>query len=213
MDGKGGGPVAGAMREATRLALGDEWSLADAVAAVDAVGVAAALAGYEGGLVALAEAEPKLDGDGAACVRTWLKPIGMKIAPSMGADVAADWLTAVMMALSDFPARVVAQAARTAIRVPMAYLNEVDGHVRAEAERIMSRHRRAIARLKAMREEIQRAACPPVPQIAAPEDGATALSAAELRALTPELRRMGLAKGWVTQADLDAADAGVEVAA
>jgi hypothetical protein len=94
----------------------------------------------------------------------------------------------------------------------MAFLNEVDGHVRAEAERIMGGTGRRSA-AEAMREAIARAAAPERPQLPAPEDGATPLSPAELRALTPELRRMGLAQGWVTQAALDAADAEREAAA
>jgi hypothetical protein len=207
MAGSGESRADGAMREAAQIALAEHWTLAEAVAAVDADDVAKALAGYEAGLTALATTEPMLDGGGAAMVRKWLKPIGMKIAPAMGEDVAADWLTAVMMALSDFPAKVTAQASRLAIRVPMSFLNEVDGHVRAEAEKIMGRHRTAIARLKAMREEILRAATPPVPQIAPADDGATALSEAELRALKPDFRRIGLDHGWITQAELDAADA------
>lgn len=213
MAGNAAGPAGGAMREAAQIALAPDWTLETALASLDGQDVGAALASYESGLVALAEAEPKLDGAGAAMVRKWLKPIGMKIAPAMGEDVAGDWLTAVMMALSDFPAKVTAQAARAAIRVPMQFLNEVDGHVRAEAERIMARHRTAVLRLRMMRDAIVRAAAPARPQLAAPEEGATPLSAAELRALKPDFRRIGLDQGWITQAELDAADAGHEAAA
>lgn len=203
----------GAMREAAQIALAEDWTLAGAVAVVAGDDVDQALAGYEAGLAPLAETEPRFDGDGAAAVRQWLKPIGMKIAPAMGKEVAGDWLSAVMMALSDFPAKVIVQATRSAIRVPMQYLNEVDGQVRAEAEKIMARHRTALLRLRQMQEAIRRAAEPERPALAPPEDGATPLSPAELRALTPDLRRIGLAQGWITQEQLEAADAEIGEAA
>jgi hypothetical protein len=203
----------GSMREAAQVALAADWRLEEAAALVGAADVAMAIGQFEAGLVPLGQAEPKLDGEGASLVRQWLRPIGMKIAPAMDEKVAGKWLSAVVMALRDFPAKVTAQAARAAIMIPMAYLNEVDGHVRAEAEKIMGRHRTALRRLRAMQEAIARAAAPERPQIAAPEDGATPLSPAELRVMPPELRRIGLAQGWVTQAALDAADAEREVAA
>jgi hypothetical protein len=186
--------------------LADGWSLAESVSLVTAAAVEAALERGEAAMLPLDRVEPKLDGAGAADVRMWLKPIGMKIAPSMGEEVCRTWLSAVVMALSDFPASAVAAAARSAIRIPMQYLNEVDGHVRIEAEKEMQRRRTALRRLRLMLDEIMRASAPEQPLLQAPEDGATPLSPAELRALPAHLRRLGLNAGWVTQEELDAAD-------
>lgn len=164
------------MRELARLALSDDWTMAKGIEVLGAEDPDVAISAYEDGLVPLMEAE-SLErgrngefGPGMTALRTWLRPIAMKIAPTMETELSSDWLTAVAMALSDFPAKIAVQAARAALHIPMNYLNEVDGHVRVEAERLMERHRNALWRLRQMREEIERAARPPVPQLEAVED-------------------------------------------
>lgn len=195
----------GSMRDIAALALSDDWTMAEGIERLGDRSPCQAIAAYEAGMIPLVEAEPDFSGPGAKALRDWLKPIGMKLAPSMAPDVCSPWLTAVVMALSDFPAKVATQAARNAIRIPMQFLNEVDGHVRAEAEKLMERHRTALMRLRHMRDEIERAARPAQPQIAAPVDDAP-MASNEIRALSPEFRRIGLAQGWITQAQIDAAE-------
>lgn len=194
------------MRELARLALSDEWTMAGGIALLGNNPAEAAIAAYDASLASLADTDPTLSGEAARALRDWLKPIGMKIAPTMAPDVCSTWLTSVVMALSDFPPKVATQAARNAIHIPMQFLNEVDGHVRAEAERLMDRHRHALSRLRWMRDEIERAARPPVPMIEAPRADEP-MTDAEIRALSPILRRIGLGQGWITQEQLDAADA------
>lgn len=201
------GKADGSMRELARLALSTEWTSEKGMAVLNGANPQDAIAAYEAGLKPLAEAEPNFDGPGSKGLRDWLKPIGMKISPSMAPEVCSTWLTAVVMALSDFPAKVATQAARNAIRTPMQFLNEVDGHVRAEAEKLMETHRYALRRLRWMKEDIERAAKPQQPQIASPGEDGRPLTNAEIRALAPTFRRIGLANGWLTQEQIDAADA------
>lgn len=195
----------GSMREIARLALSDEWTMETGIKALNGCDPRQAIVAYEDSLTPLADAEPSFDGPASKGLRDWLKPIGMKIAPTMAPEVCSTWLTAVVMALSDFPAKVATQAARNAIRVPMQFLNEVDGHVRTEAEKLMGRHRTALSRLHRMRAEIERAAQPAQPQIAAPLEDEP-MTDAEIRALSPQFRRIGLERGWLTQEQIDAAD-------
>lgn len=200
---------AGSMRELARLALSDHWSIEAGMATGE--DAAAACRAYADSLLPLAETDPELTGKAAIDARTWLKPIGMKIAPTMSADQCSAWLNAVMLALSDFPARVVMQAARIAIRTPMEFLNQVDGHVRAEAEKIMRRHRVAMVRLERLSVAIERANEPALPAPEGYEAGdVPPMSIADIKATATApggagLLRIGLAQGFIEQADYDRA--------
>lgn len=184
------------------------------VALTDAEGidVGEVISAYERRLaLSLADREPMFNGDATAKVRTGLKFIGIKIDPKMEEEKAATWLTSVAMALADFPWWVIVAAAGEAIRVPMKFLNEVDGVVREKAEEVMSRHRVALIRLRALQREIDRAA---KPTLTAPEgwNGAERPmpKAEELRRLGcttmgRTVLSLGLANGHLTQEDFDAA--------
>jgi hypothetical protein len=199
----------GSMREVAQLALSEDWSIEAARQALAGDDIATTIQTYEAGLVPLADAESlERDehdqfGPGMTMVRTWLKPIGMKIAPTMSEAQCSAWLTAVAMALSDLPAKVAAQAARAAIHIPMTFPNEVDGHVRAEALKIMDRHRRALRRLRALHDEIARA-MHPQPVLTGP-DPLTPFTADEIRKMTADVRSLGLKCGALTQQEIDAA--------
>lgn len=203
------GDQAGAMRELARLALSDEWSIAAGMATGEDALEAATL--YAESLTPICDVDPRLTGPAARKARDWLKPIGMKISPTMSLEQCSDWLNAEMLALSDFPARVIMQAARNAIRIPMQFLNQVDGHVRAEAEKIMVRHRRALFRLERLCEAIAKAG---EPALQAPEgyEGGNVppMSIEELKAsigspVGAAIIRMGLSAGYIDPADYEAA--------
>lgn len=205
-----GAPTDGSMREAARLALSSDWTLSGALAALGGEDVPATIAAYEASMAPLGSVERLARsadggfGPGFTALRQALKLIGMKIAPTMSAQQCDGWLSAVSIALSDFPAKVAVQAARAALHVPMSFLNEVDGHVRAEAVRLMERHDLALRRLRSMAAEIERAARPANPQLAAPAQDQR-LTGAEIRALSGPFLRIGLEQGWVTQDEVDAA--------
>ncbi|WP_380873618.1 hypothetical protein [Sphingomonas sp. DBB INV C78] len=207
------------MRDAARLALSDDWTMETGLAALAGEDIRATVAAYEASMLPLQRAEDMgaiaTDADGRpqfgpqmTAVRTWLKPLGMKIAPSMSPEQCAAWLTAVAMALSDFPARVIVKAAQAAIHIPMSFLNEVDGHVRKEAEAQMQRHATALARLKRMHAEIERAAEPKLPPSAGWENGeAPRLTPEEIRRTPMWVLKLGIAAGDITQEEVDAAKA------
>ncbi|WP_404711503.1 hypothetical protein [Sphingomonas sp. MMS24-J13] len=200
------------MRDAARLALSFEWTLAGALDSLAGEDLGATITAYEASLAPLNEIE-RLERDENGHfgrwmteLRTWLKPIGMKISPTMSPEQCSAWLTAVAIALSDLPPKVATQAARAAIHIPMSFMNEVDGHVRAEAIKIMGRHKTALRRLHAMQAEILRAANPQ-PALSAP-DPFERYTAEEIRRMSPHIRSIGLTCGALTQAEIDEADAG-----
>ena len=205
------------MRELARLALSADWSIDAGIATGE--DPAAAVTLYADSLAPLAEVDPELTGSAALEARKWLKPIGMKIAPTMSQEQCSTWLNALMLALSDFPPRVIMQAARSAIRIPMEFMNQVDGHVRAEAEKIMKRHRLALFRLQRLRDAVARASAP---VLSAPDGfeggGMPPMSVDDIKAtaltpMGPALLRIGITLGAITQDACDAAIAALNVEA
>lgn len=194
---------AGSTLDLAAVAFRGSIALADA----EGVDVGAVIAAYERRLaLSLADRDPMFNGDATARVRTALKLIGMKIDPRMDEEQAMTWLTAMAMALSDFPWWVITAAVPDAIRVPMRFLNEVDGVVREKAEAVMARHRVALIRLRALEREIADAAKPKLPPAPPPPP----IGPDEYRAMARSdmgrtLLRMGLGAGYISQEDFDAA--------
>ncbi len=194
---------AGSTPDLAALAFRGSIALADA----EGVEVGEVIAAYEKRLaVSLADRDPMFNGDATAKVRTALKLIGMKIDPRMDEEQAMTWLTAVAMALSDFPWWIITAAVPLAIRVPMRFLNEVDGVVREKCEEVMARHRVALIRLRALQREIADAAKPKLPPAPPPKP----IGPEEYRVMAKTemgrgLLRIGLGAGHITQEDFDAA--------
>lgn len=134
----------------------------------------------------------RFEGDGTARLVDALRPLGMKVNPTMEPRQVGGWLAAMVAALSDLPSRVVVRAAQDAIHTPVRFLNEIEGVVRERAEPIHSRYRVARLRLEAFRREMARAATPALPP---PEP----MSEADLQAMPEPLRKVGLAAGWIEQ--------------
>ena len=126
-----------------------------------------------------------------------LRPLGIKIAPTMSAQQAGAWLAAMVAALSDLPPRVAIRAAQDAIHHPMQFINEVEAAVRERAEQVSARYSFALRRLERMQREIMEANKPPRPLLAggpAPE-----LTQADVDVMSEEMRRIGLACGALVQ--------------
>lgn len=194
---------AGSTPDLAALAFRGSIALADA----EGVEVGEVIAAYEKRLsISLADRDPMFNGDATAKVRTALKLIGMKIDPRMDEEQAMTWLTAVAMALSDFPWWVITAAVPAAIRVPMRFLNEVDGVVREKCEEVMARHRVALIRLRALQREIADAAKPKLPPAEPPKPiGPDEYRAMARTDMGRTLLQMGLGAGHITQEDFDAA--------
>lgn len=174
----------------------------------DGASVAATVAAYQASLAPLKALDGAAKAEAAQKLENALRPIGAKIAPHLAPDQAKAWLVALVAALSDLAPRTAIKAAREALHVPMQFLSEVDGHVRAKARDIEARHRRAIMRLERLMAEVAAAATPRLTDCSA-----RPLSAEELRRLPPHIVRMGLAAGHISADDLSAAGVAPEQAA
>lgn len=176
-----------------------EWSLSAARALAEGFDVFPLLASYERGLTPLKEAEPAGGKPGRLTTGLGddLAMLVTKVAPTMSAEQADAWIKVVVLALSDLPGRVAREAAQAALHRPMRFPSDIEAAVRAEAGNIMNRHVIACSRLRELATEQHRPA-PKADEFEPFED-------AEIRRMSPELRRMGLACGALTQADIDRA--------
>ncbi|WP_242137365.1 hypothetical protein [Sphingomonas sp. TREG-RG-20F-R18-01] len=193
------------------------WNLTSAMAQADGVDVVAVLAGYERGLMPLAEAEPKgrslRDPSAAGALTTLLGDdlamLATKIAPTLATDQADAWIKVMCVALSDLPGRVAREAATAALHRPMKFLNEVESVIRDEAAAITVRHSVALRRLKQMADAIARAS---MPSTTLPDDDVSTgpMPLARIRALSrlegwPAFKKIGLSTGSFTEDEIDAA--------
>lgn len=151
-----------------------------------------------GGMVRDGEAELgfRFDGMTAKLVDA-LRPLGIKIAPTMSPQQAGGWLAAMVAALSDLPPRVSVRAAQEAIHTPMSFINEVEAAVRAKAELVAARYSLALRRLERMQREIAEAAKPSRLLIAG--EPAQGLTQADVDAMDTAMIRIGLACGALVQ--------------
>jgi len=181
------------------------------MAITDGVDVQRLIRGYERGLVALKEVEPAgksardpgKAGEFSTGLGDDLSLLCTKIAPTMSEDQADAWIKVTVTALSDLPGRVAREAAQKALHRPMRFLNEVEAEVRSLAVDVAARHSIALRNLRTLEAEIRRAA-EPAPAI----EGATEappITLAGIRAMTPEMRKMGIGLGAITQEEVDAA--------
>jgi hypothetical protein len=167
---------------------------------------AAALARLDAMLVPAKDAEPKGLVEGRRGPKTGklidaLALIGAKISPTMSPEQSKAWMAALTTALSDLPFAFSVRGAQEAIHTPMQFLNEVEGAVRERASHAKIKHEIAVNRLKAFQRRLANANRPALP---APEP--KEYTQAEIDRLTPELRRLGLKVGAITQEQFDAAE-------
>lgn len=193
------------------------WNLTSAMERADGVNVAAVIAGYERGLIPLAEAEPngksrrdaKLAGALTTLLGDDLAFLATKIMPTLSTDQSDAWVKVMCVALSDLPGRVAREAATAARHRPMKFLNEVETVIRDEAAAITVRHSVALRRLRQLADAIAWAA---KPSTMLPDDDVSTgpIPPQRIRALSrlggwPEFKKMGLATGSFTQEEIDAA--------
>lgn len=144
--------------------------------------------------VTLAEEEPGLKGGLSTAIEDNLRPIGAKVAPTISDAQAEAWRKAMMLALSDLPARIALYATGKAVHRPYNFLNEIEFAVREIAAEASARQRVALARLQKWLREIDRAMIPQ-PQLAAPEEESGTQT--EVDELNTTMRSCGLATRWV----------------
>jgi len=187
-------------RTLAKRVLDPEFTVAGAIVGVRPHEVAEAIEAYQS-VQPLATVEPNLDGEHSTRLRSGVKIIGVKIAPTMSADQITPWLNAIVLALSDLPPKVAQAAARQAIHRPIQFLNEVEKIIREIAAEIEQRNNRALIRLRLMRAEIERAANGQ-PRLTKQD---VPLTLEEIARLEPHMVEIGLRVGSFTQDQLDEA--------
>jgi hypothetical protein len=155
----------------------------------------------------LSAVEPKLDGSVTRMATEKFKPLGAKMKPEISKEQAAYWATAVIMALSDFPPFIIHAALTEALHSVHEYPSDLEKSLRSICDRRMDTQKTALRRLRHMLDEIHRATTPPRPVLEDQREDSEEWTALELHRMTPELRKMGLGKNWITQQMLDEADA------
>jgi len=138
----------------------------------------------------------------AAVDRAWLDDrlslAWLAMGHSKSGDVATAWLSETARLLADIPQDIVSEAIDEAIKASdKGFLPSV-GAIRKFADPLVAKRKRVAARLARLisgKPKPMEAIEPPVEVI----------SIEEIRAMTIEFRRMGLAKGWITQAQIDEA--------
>lgn len=196
-----------AERALAAFALDDAFTVEAGRAMVqrDGSSVIAALAAYQASLAPMKGLDSEAQKIAAASLEDALRPIGAKMAPHLSGEQCKTWRVAMVAALSDLAPRTAVRAAREALHVPMQFMSEVDGVIRAKALEIEARHRRAIMRLQKLQDEIASAS---IPKLSDHSD--RSLTADELRRLPAAALRMGVAAGHITADELQAAGIDIE---
>lgn len=167
--------------------------------------VAEAIGRTEAMLTPLKDIDPRHHAEAVNRLDEALRPIGAKIAPTIGDEQARAWRAAMVLALSDLPARVAIGGAKDALHQPMRYLNEVEGQIRERAEQHAIRLRLALGKLRAFEREVSVRKLAPPPGY---EGGQTpSLTREELRKVPLDILKLGLKNGHISQEDFDHATA------
>jgi hypothetical protein len=193
------------LRAVLALAVSESWSHDQAMAlGVDATTVADASKRLAARLDPIESTEPDAIGPKSDALRDALRLIGMKIAPTMSVEQAENWLTSLVIALNDLPADIAAQASREAHRTPINFPNEVDRVIREKAVVLIERRKFALARLSRLWEELNRGPQPALTD-EHPDRNEVEWTADDVRKAGRHMAKLGLAGGWVTQAQFDEA--------
>jgi len=178
------------------------WTTSTALELAQAIGpdaIAAALAQVELNLAPVPrEPEPRAQWNKA--MDECLRRLAVKIAPGMSPAQSEEWRKVMVAALRDLPAMVALTAAKRALHVPMQFMNQIEDAVRNAAAQVITEHRIATERLRLLAIQMKQAGLSRI------EDRrADPLTEAEIAALTPAMRAMGLKCGAITQEQIDAA--------
>lgn len=139
-----------------------------------------------------------------AAIDTRLTRLAAKVLPTAKSADTKVWRDAMTDALSDLPAMVSLTAAKRAIHQPFRFVGEIEAAVRDIAAEILVERQAALAAFRRHAADIDKALNPPVAALPAPAEDVP-ITAAQIRAMTSDLRRMGVKAGFITQADVDAA--------
>lgn len=144
-----------------------------------------------------------------AAIDTRLTKLAAKVLPTAKPADTKIWRDAMIDALSDLPAMVSLTAAKRAIHRPFRFIGEIETEVRVIAAQILAERHGALAAFRRHAAEIERALHASAPTLPAPSAGEP-FTAEQIRKMTPDIRRMGLNAGFMTQAEVDDALAEID---
>lgn len=180
--------------------------------------IAATIAGLQLGLRSLKETEPagmvrdpeqpsgfRFDGQATERLADALRPIGIKLNPTMSAEQVGAWIAAMVASLSDLAPRVAIRATLDAVHVPIRFFPEVEAVIREKAIAHERRYRTAIMRLESLYRKVAEAAVPK-PALPDPEPLTLEQCCAAARSEIGQAGlRLALRLGHIEQAMFDAA--------
>ena len=183
-----------------------------------AADIPATIAGMESALRPLKDVEPggvvrdpgealgfRFEGQATRKLVDALRPIGMKINPTMSPEQVGGWIAAMVASLADLPTRAAIRGTEDALHVAIRFFPEVEGVIRTKAEPHVSRYHLAIGRLRRLEREIADAARPKLPPADLPPVGPKEYAALARSGMGQGILRMGLTAGYLTQEQFDAA--------
>jgi hypothetical protein len=131
-----------------------------------------------------------------------LSAIGAKLAPLRSSAEASAWLDAIMLSLSKYTARAAQIAAETAATERFPYgLGSVDARLHELAQEAEGRDRAAIARLRMLARQIERA----MTQKALPAPDDTPITVEDIAAMPDHIISMGRTGGFISDEEYQAA--------
>lgn len=131
-----------------------------------------------------------------------LSAIGAKLAPLRSSAEASAWLDAILLSLSKYTARAARIAAERAQGEPFQYgLGSVDARLHELAQQAEAADRAALARLRMMARQIERAAS----QKALPPPSDEPMSIEEIAATPDHIISLGRTGGFISDEDYQAA--------
>jgi len=131
-----------------------------------------------------------------------IRRLAVKVAPTASAAQTSEWRSALIEALSDLPAMISLTAAKRAIHRPFRFIGDIEHGIREIAGELLDNREKRLAELRWHKAAIERA----MNQRALPEpDPAPEITGAAIVAMSDELRALGLARGFLSQEQVDAA--------
>jgi hypothetical protein len=147
-----------------------------------------------------------------AAIDERLRRLAVKVLPTAAPAQTGDWRAATIEALADLPAMISLTAAKRAIHRPFRFIGEIEVAVREISAELLEDRQLRLTAMRRHHAEIERALNPATPALPAPDPEAP-ITAAGIRAMSAALREMGLKAGFITQAEVDEALEGQQVAA
>lgn len=133
-----------------------------------------------------------------------LRRLAAKVLPTAKPADTQAWRDAMVDALADLPAMISLTAAKRAIHCPFRFIGEIEMTVRGIAVELIADRDERLAAMRRHQQEIGRALNPPVAALP-PPPADVEISAERIRAMTVDLRRMGLRAGFLTEEQVAAA--------